>query len=119
MRFAPAACSVEDITLHYIEEKATRGGSSARPVIPLLLLHGWPSSVHDFFETIKPLAHPGESAPATTPAFDVVVPSQTGYLWSSAPTTDRFGRGQHSGPQGDFLVVGAWNDGGTAYPWTC
>jgi pimeloyl-ACP methyl ester carboxylesterase len=75
-------------------------------VIPLLLLHGWPSSVHDFFEIIKPLAHPGD---AETIAFDVVVPSQTGYLWSSAPKVDKFGMGNHSGPQGDFLLQGESN----------
>jgi pimeloyl-ACP methyl ester carboxylesterase len=75
-------------------------------VIPLLLLHGWPSSVHDFFEVIKPLAHPGD---AETIAFDVVVPSQTGYLWSSTPKVDKFGMGNHSGPQGDFLLQGESN----------
>lgn len=95
--------TVEDINLHYIHERATPHTSSAQPMIPLLLLHGWPSSILDFLEVIKPLAHPGD---ASTVAFDVVVPSQTGYLWSSSPTVDGFGRGKGSGPQGDFLLKG-------------
>jgi pimeloyl-ACP methyl ester carboxylesterase len=94
--------------LHYIHEKATANTSAGQQVIPLLLLHGWPSSVVDFIETIKPLAHPGNAA---LPAFDVVVPSQTGYLWSSSPTVDAFGRGKGSGPQGDFLVKGEYFKG--------
>ena len=95
---------VEDLDIHFIHEKASR--HHGRPVIPLLLLHGWPSSVHDFFSVIKPLAHPGPSAPLEVPAFDIVVPSQAGYLWSSSPKVDAFGYGQHSGPQGDLLVSG-------------
>lgn len=98
-----SAFVVEDIQLHFIHERATPTATSGQPVIPLLLLHGWPSSVVDFFETIKPLAHPGSAA---LPAFDVVVPSHTGYLWSSSPTVDGFGRGKHSGPQGDLLLRG-------------
>lgn len=98
--------SIEDINMHFIWERAsTDAASSHRPVIPLLLLHGWPSSVVDFFNVIHPLAHPGNSAPSHVPAFDIVAPSQTGYLWSSSPTVDSFGRGQHSGPQGDLLLA--------------
>lgn len=100
---------IEDVNIHFIHEKASpsRGGAATtttRPVIPLLLLHGWPSSVHDFFNVIEPLAHPGDSAPPDVPAFDVIVPSQTGYLWSSAPQVDAFGYGKHSGSQGDLLL---------------
>lgn len=95
---------IEDISMHFVWERASTSPHVRRPVIPLLILHGWPSSVADFFNTIHPLAHPGENAPSNVPAFDVVVPSQTGYLWSTSPKVDGFGRGQHSGPQGDLLL---------------
>ncbi|PWN36302.1 alpha/beta-hydrolase [Meira miltonrushii] len=95
---------IEDINMHFIWERAATDARQRRPVIPLVLLHGWPSSVLDFFNTIHPLAHPGATSPSDVPAFDVVVPSQTGYLWSSSPRVDQFGRGQHSGPQGDILL---------------
>ncbi|MCO5589702.1 hypothetical protein L7F22_043670 [Adiantum nelumboides] len=95
---------IEDVNLHFIWERASTDARQRRPVIPLVLLHGWPSSILDFANTIHPLAHPGSTSPSDVPAFDVVVPSHTGYLWSTSPKVDQFGRGQHSGPQGDILL---------------
>ncbi|MBM9467902.1 epoxide hydrolase family protein [Nakamurella leprariae] len=58
---------------------------SARPdAIPLLITHGWPSTVTDFLPILDALTDP----PADRPAFSVVAPSVPGFAWSG-PTTER------------------------------
>ncbi|KDN35817.1 alpha/beta-hydrolase, partial [Tilletiaria anomala UBC 951] len=99
---------VEDVSLHFIRERADAvAEASGRP--PLLLLHGWPGHLMEFSKVIKPLAHPGATAPLTVPAFDVVAPSHPGYLFSSyiqSHESKICGRvqGNHSGPDGDLLI---------------
>ncbi|GAC98187.1 epoxide hydrolase [Pseudozyma hubeiensis SY62] len=99
---------IEDVDFHFIHERAnppTVGFNTK--VIPLLLLHGWPGSFHEFLDVIKPLAHPGNLTPVH---FDVVVPSHPGYIFSGGANglarDSRSGRvvGSHSGPDGDLLV---------------
>ncbi|SNX86305.1 related to epoxide hydrolase [Melanopsichium pennsylvanicum] len=99
---------IEDVDLHFIHERANPPCSGSKiKVIPLLLLHGWPGSFHEFLDVIKPLAHPGN---LTRIHFDVVVPSHPGYIFSSAAAglarDSRSGKliGTHSGPDGDLLV---------------
>lgn len=53
---------------------------SSRPdAVPLLLIHGWPSSFLEFLDVCDALAEP----PADAPAFHVVVPSLPGYGFSA------------------------------------
>lgn len=99
---------IEDVDLHFIHERANPPASGSNiKFIPLLLLHGWPGSFHEFLDIIKPLAHPGNLTPVH---FDVVVPSHPGYIFSSAAAgfarDSRSGKlvGTHSGPDGDMLV---------------
>jgi len=57
--------------------------TSSRPdAIPLILVHGWPGSFHEFDLVVDQLANPEQS---TEPAFHVVVPSLPGFCWSSNP----------------------------------
>ena len=65
--------TVDGLKLHAIHRRSSR--ADARP---LILIHGWPTSVLEFLEVIDALAEPG----ATEPAFHVVVPSLPGYGWS-------------------------------------
>jgi epoxide hydrolase len=51
--------------------------------IPLLLTHGWPSSVAEYFDIIGPLTDPAYYRLETDIAFDLVIPSLPGYGWSS------------------------------------
>ena len=99
---------IEDVDLHFIHERANPPAADSNvKIIPLLLLHGWPGSFHEFLDLVKPLAHPGNLTPVN---FDVVVPSHPGYLFSSAAAglvrDSRTGHliGTHSGPDGDLLV---------------
>ena len=51
--FSNFKASVDGIDLHFIFEE----GSGKNPT-PLIISHGWPGSVAEFFDLIKPLAHP-------------------------------------------------------------
>ncbi|SNQ49202.1 putative epoxide hydrolase [Frankia canadensis] len=53
---------------------------------PLLLTHGWPGSVAEFWEVVGPLTDPARHGGDPADAFHVVVPSLPGYGFSG-PTT--------------------------------
>jgi epoxide hydrolase len=50
--------------------------------IPLLLTHGWPSSVAEFLDVIGPLSNPRAHGDLAGPAFHLVIPSLPGYGFS-------------------------------------
>ena len=72
--------NVDGIDIHFIKEE----GSGENPKT-LLLLHGWPGSVVEFLEIIRPLAHPEEFGGNIDDAFTVIAPSLPGFGFSSAP----------------------------------
>ena len=78
--FSNFKTKVDGIDIHYIKEK----GSGKKPK-PLLLMHGWPGSVVEFLEIIKPLAHPEEFGGNIDDAFTVIAPSLPGFGFSEAP----------------------------------
>jgi pimeloyl-ACP methyl ester carboxylesterase len=58
---------------------------SPRPdPLPLVLVHGWPGSFHEFLDAIPLLTEPPDGGDA----FHVVAPSVPGFAWS-APTSER------------------------------
>ena len=68
----------EALRIHFIHRRSSR--ADARP---LLIQHGWPSSVFDFHQVIDELAEPADE---TAPAFHVIAPSIPGYGWSEIPS---------------------------------
>ena len=57
--------------------------------MPLIITHGWPGSVVEFWDIIGPLTEPsGVSAVSPDDAFHLVIPSIPGYGFSG-PTRDR------------------------------
>eukprot|EP00035_Acanthoeca_spectabilis_P005179 m.110840 g.110840 ORF g.110840 m.110840 type:complete len:367 (+) comp12905_c0_seq3:35-1135(+) len=56
--------------LHFVHRPCARAGAPA-----LLLAHGWPGSVFEFYKMVEPLAED----------FHVVAPSIPGYAWSAPP----------------------------------
>jgi pimeloyl-ACP methyl ester carboxylesterase len=77
-RFDQFTTEIDGQTIHFIHERSPRVDA-----IPLMLIHGWPGSIMEFFALIEPLTHPEDSR---IPAFDVVVPSLPGFGFSG-PTT--------------------------------
>jgi pimeloyl-ACP methyl ester carboxylesterase len=78
--FSNFKTNVDDIDLHFIKEV----GSGDNPK-PLLLMHGWPGSIVEFLEIIKPLAHPEKFGGKKEDAFTVIAPSLPGFGFSSSP----------------------------------
>lgn len=64
---------IDGLDIHFIHLPSPRPGA-----IPLLLLHGWPSSVLEFVEVARSLAEPADDEPA----FHLVIPSLPGYGFS-------------------------------------
>ncbi|XP_075165401.1 juvenile hormone epoxide hydrolase 1-like [Haematobia irritans] len=52
-----------------------------KKVLPLLILHGWPGSVREFYDIIPMLTTPSED---NDYVFEVIAPSLPGYGWSQA-----------------------------------
>jgi epoxide hydrolase len=73
---------IDGLGLHFLHVRSTR--PDARP---LIITHGWPSSVVEALDVIPGLADP----PAGEPAFHVVVPSLPGYGFSDKPTEPGWG----------------------------
>ena len=68
---------IDGQNLHFLHAR-----SETSNAIPLLLLHGWPSTVADFLPLLPQLTDPERG-----PAFDVVAPSLPGFGFSG-PTTE-------------------------------
>jgi pimeloyl-ACP methyl ester carboxylesterase len=77
---------VDGIRIHFLWFR-----SPHTHAVPLVMAHGWPSSCLEFVEAAQRLADPGAFGLATDIAFDVVLPSLPGYLFSEPgpPGTSR------------------------------
>ncbi|HEX5588335.1 MAG TPA: epoxide hydrolase [Acidimicrobiia bacterium] len=85
-RFAQFRTQVDGLGIHFVHV------TSPHPeALPLVLTHGWPGSVVEFWkvidELIDPTAHGGDAADA----FHVVCPSLPGYGFSDKPTEPGWG----------------------------
>ncbi|MFU1479672.1 epoxide hydrolase family protein [Roseovarius sp. C7] len=78
--FANYKASVDGIDMHFIHEQ----GSGDNPM-PLMISHGWPGSVAEFYELIQPLAHPERFGGNVEDAFTVITPSLPGFGFSGRP----------------------------------
>uniref|UniRef100_A0A1B0AAR2 Epoxide hydrolase n=1 Tax=Glossina pallidipes TaxID=7398 RepID=A0A1B0AAR2_GLOPL len=65
--------------------------AAGKTVLPLLLLHGWPGSVREFYEIIPLLT---EANDQNNYVFEVIVPSLPGYGWSQGSAKKDFGCAQ-------------------------
>ncbi|KAF2870687.1 Alpha/Beta hydrolase protein [Massariosphaeria phaeospora] len=72
------------IPLHFIHERASQSNDTSE-AIPLLMLHGWPSTSLEWAKVIHPLTR-GHVSNASTPRFHVVAPDLPGYGFSPAAT---------------------------------
>ena len=78
--FSHFKAPVDGINMHFIREE----GSGPNPM-PLVISHGWPSSVAEFFDLIEPLAHPEKFGGNIEDAFTVIAPSLPGFGFSGRP----------------------------------
>ncbi|KAJ7761014.1 Alpha/Beta hydrolase protein [Mycena metata] len=78
-QFQQFTVDIEGQTVHFVHEK-----SEDPNAIPLVLLHGWPGSFHEFLPVIKPLTE-SSLVNGTNVSYNVVVPGLPGFLFSSPP----------------------------------
>jgi hypothetical protein len=62
---------VDDVAIHFVHQRA-----GSHPVMPVLMLHGWPSSFLQMLPVVPMLAD----------RFDLVIPSLPGFGFSGRPT---------------------------------
>ena len=63
-----------------------RATGPRRPVLPVVLCHGWPDSFWRYSKVVPLLTDPGAHGADPADAFDVVVPDMPGYGYSDRPT---------------------------------
>lgn len=71
---------IDGLLIHYVHERSSR-----QDAIPIVLLHGWPSTFYEFHKLIDPLRD------GTDQAFHVIVPSLPGFGFSEAPKVKGYG----------------------------
>ncbi|MFC4312642.1 epoxide hydrolase family protein [Steroidobacter flavus] len=79
------SASLDGIDLHFIHQPGV-----GRSPLPLLLLHGWPSSFIEFERVLPLLTDPARFGADPDDSFSVVVPSLPGYGLSFRPNQPRF-----------------------------
>lgn len=74
--------TIEGLDLHFVHLR----GRGPAP-LPLVISHGWPSSFFEMHKIVGPLSDPTAHGADPADAFDVVVPSLPGFVFSQAPRT--------------------------------
>lgn len=76
-RFPQYTTEIDGTTIHFLHIR------SAEPdATPILLTHGWPSSIVEFLDVIGPLTDPKAHGGDAADAYHVVIPSLPGYGFS-------------------------------------
>lgn len=73
-------CEADGVDLHFWHIK----GNGPRP-FPLLLIHGWPGSIFEFYFMIDRLTNPVVHGGAAEDAFDLVIPALPGFGFGGKP----------------------------------
>ncbi|CAH0387610.1 unnamed protein product [Bemisia tabaci] len=73
--------TVSGLNVHFIHAKPSLSSTASLKVIPILVIHGWPGSVREFYDLIPKLVTPRKSVDFV---FEVVAPSLPGYGFSEA-----------------------------------
>lgn len=71
---------IDGLKMHFLHVK-----SKEKNALPLVIVHGWPGSVHEFHKIIGPLTDPVAHGGKATDAFHVVCPSLPGFGFSGRP----------------------------------
>ncbi|KAL3288641.1 hypothetical protein HHI36_003074 [Cryptolaemus montrouzieri] len=88
-KFPQFKTNIQGLDIHFlhVKPKETKG----LKVLPLLLIHGWPGSVREFYEIIPLLTTPQNGRNFV---YEVIVPSLPGYGFSSAAVRPGLGAPQ-------------------------
>lgn len=78
--------NIQGLDIHYVHVKPEVAADV--PVLPLLLLHGWPGSIREFYELIPKLT---TKNPEHNFVFEIIAPSLPGFGFSQGPSRKGFG----------------------------
>lgn len=78
--FAQFTTEIDGLEIHFIHQR-----SQHEDATPLVLVHGWPGSVYEFYKVIPMLAEPEKHGGRPDDAFHVVCPSLPGFGFSEKP----------------------------------
>ena len=81
-RYEHYRTAIDGQNVHFIHAR-----SPVEDALPLIVTHGWPGSVFEFYKILGPLSDPEAHGGDARDAFHVVCPSIPGYGWSG-PTTE-------------------------------
>ncbi len=79
-RFPQFRTKIDGLGIHFIHVR-----SKNPKALPIILTHGWPSTVLLFRDVIEPLTDPTAHGGKAEDAFDVVIPSLPGFAFSDKP----------------------------------
>ena len=79
--FPQITTEIDGVQIHAVHQQ----GAGSNP-IPLLILHGWPSTFVQFLDIIPMLTDPATNGGDPADSFDVVAPSLPGYGFSGTST---------------------------------
>ena len=85
-RFPQFKTVLDDLDIHFVHVR-----SPHEAAVPLVMTHGWPGSVTEFWKVIEPLADPVAFGGSAADAFHVVCPSLPGFGFSGKPTRPGWG----------------------------
>jgi pimeloyl-ACP methyl ester carboxylesterase len=77
-RYPQFLTEIDGQTIHFLHVRSKEPNG-----FPLVLTHGWPSSVAEFLRVIGPLTDPRSHGLDPSLSFDVVIPSLPGFGWST------------------------------------
>ncbi|XP_061481025.1 epoxide hydrolase 1 isoform X2 [Rhineura floridana] len=82
-KFPQFKTKIEGIDVHFLHVKPSHvpDGQSAQP---LLMIHGWPGSVYEFYKIIPLLMDPASHGLSGKHVFEIICPSIPGYGFSEA-----------------------------------
>ena len=85
-KFPQFLTTINELDVHFIHFKSPHKNAK-----PLIITHGWPGSVVEFFKVIERLADPKIDGINAEIAFDVITPSLPGFGFSGKPKKPGFG----------------------------
>jgi epoxide hydrolase len=80
-RFPQYRTTIEGLGIHFIHVRSKHPNA-----LPIILTHGWPSTIQLFRDVIGPLTDPTAHGGRAEDAFHVMVPSLPGFGFSDKPT---------------------------------
>ena len=85
-KFPQFLTTINELDVHFIHIKSPHKNAK-----PLIITHGWPGSVVEFFKVIERLADPKIDGSNSEIAFDIITPSLPGFGFSGKPKKPGFG----------------------------